>query len=154
VAGHNSYSNSKLSFSNLILISCAWPESLHACIGKFLSWSRSESVTAAIEHIELQCFEYNPNWDRWTNTIRGFTVFQTSEQVMVLIEGSDVKVPDRERAYQSTVNNSQPIKLVQPGSQSTTSRMKRGIRGRSKDHYTSSAEALAGIQMTGHMKPC
>jgi hypothetical protein len=60
------------------------------------------------------------------------TVFQTSEQVTALIQGSDLKIPDRERAYQSSTNNSQPIKLVQPGSQSGTSRMKRGIRGRSK----------------------
>lgn len=66
-------------------------------------------------------------------------VLQTSEQV------SDIKIPDRERAYQSSTNSSQPVKRVQPGSQSGTSRMKRGIRGRAEDQYTSSAEALAGI---------
>src|SRR5436309_3084182 len=60
------------------------------------------------------------------------TVFRTSEQVTALIQGSDLKIPDCERAYQSSTNNSQPIKLMQPGSQSGTSRMKRGIRERSK----------------------
>jgi hypothetical protein len=44
------------------------------------------------------------------NTVRGSQVFQTSEQVMVLIEGSDIKIPDCERAYQLVANNSQPIK--------------------------------------------
>ena len=72
-------------------------------------------------------------------------VLQTSEQVTALVKGSDIKIPDRERAYQSSTNSSQPVKRVQPGSQSGTSRMKRGIRGRAEDQYTSSAEALAGI---------
>jgi hypothetical protein len=44
------------------------------------------------------------------NTVRGSQVFQTSEQVMVLIEGSNIKIPDCERAYQLVANNSQPIK--------------------------------------------
>jgi hypothetical protein len=110
--------------------------------GKFLSSSRPESITAAIDilncsalgAIQTGTVSGGDCWDEtWCQYNSRSTVFQTSEQVTVLIEGSDIKIPDRERAYQSTANNSQPIKPVQPGSQSSTSRMKRGIRGRGKE---------------------